>query len=225
MAAGRSAGRPSTRRRRSTDARQRSATSRRASGSPTNAAVGRRARPGARPSATRAVVVVGADAVGCADRRARDHDDRDAAPRPASTTSSPTVRPRTTIPSTRPATSTASSARRRPWVDRMSTRAVELGGDLLVAEDDLGVVRAGEVGEDDAVGGVPALGERRPSRLGMKSRSSARPPRPARGWQVERSGRAPASHARPMAMLTPRPRGRRRGWWCAWTCLSVTVFL
>jgi hypothetical protein len=38
--------------------------------------------------------------------------------------------------------------------------AAELRGGLLVAEHHLGVVRADEVGEDDAVGGVPALGER-----------------------------------------------------------------
>ena len=38
-------------------------------------------------------------------------------------------------------------------------RAAQLGGDRFVAEDDLGVVGAGQVGEDDAVGGVPALGE------------------------------------------------------------------
>ncbi len=38
-------------------------------------------------------------------------------------------------------------------------RAAQLGGDRFVAQDDLGVVGAGQVGEDDAVGGVPALGE------------------------------------------------------------------
>ena len=38
-------------------------------------------------------------------------------------------------------------------------RPFELGGHGLVAEHDLGEVGTGQVGEDDAVGGVPALGE------------------------------------------------------------------
>ena len=77
-----------------------------------------------------------------------------------STTSSLTVRPSTTSPSQRPAMSrTAASASLATVGGQDQHGAAQLGGDVLVAEHDLGVVGAGQVGEDDAVGGVPPLGE------------------------------------------------------------------
>ena len=50
--------------------------------------------------------------------------------------------------------------------------AAQVAGHVLVAEHDLGEVRPGQVGEDDAVRGVLSLGERRADRLGVKRRSS-----------------------------------------------------
>ena len=77
-----------------------------------------------------------------------------------STTSSVTVRPRTTRPSQRPAIAADRGLGVVAAVGGQDQHgAAELGGDGLVAEHDLGVVGAGQVGEDDAVGGVPALGE------------------------------------------------------------------
>ena len=62
---------------------------------------------------------------------------------------------------TRPARSrTAASGSGRPWVARTSTLRPSRRRGLLVAQQHLGVVRAGQVREDDAVGGVPALGQR-----------------------------------------------------------------
>ena len=65
-----------------------------------------------------------------------------------------------TRPSQRPAISrTADSASLAAVGGQDQHGAAQLGGDGLVAQDDLGVVGAGQVGEDDAVGGVAALGE------------------------------------------------------------------
>ena len=156
---------------------QRSATSGEASGSPTK--VSRRTPLAEQVVGERdgAGAVLGVDRVerrrsaagppgpaGCRGRRAR------------STTSSLTVRPRMTSPSQRPAIVADRALGVVAAVGGQDQhRAAQLGGDRLVAEHDLGVVGAGQVGEDDAVGGVPALGEL-PAELAGRVVEVARPP-------------------------------------------------
>ena len=86
-----------------------------------------------------------------------------------------------TRPSQRPASSWTMGVGVGPAVGGQDQhRAAELGGHRLVAEHDLGVVGAGQVGEDDAVGGVPALGELAPQAAGVNSRLGGRRSDPRR---------------------------------------------
>ena len=80
--------------------------------------------------------------------------------------------------------------------------AAQLGGDLLVAEHDLGEVRAGQVGEDDAVGGVLALGERaaEPARGEAQLLDGGEDPSP--GWRSA-TGAVPRSARDTVAIETP----------------------
>ena len=89
--------------------------------------------------------------------------------------------------------------------------AAQLGGHGLVAQDDLGVVGAGQVGEDDAVGGVAALGELPAELAGGVLQLGGRGQDPVAG----------VGRGRPRSRASPgrrwrwrrRPGGPRRGSW------------
>ena len=79
---------------------------------------------------------------------------------------------------------------------------VELGRCRLVAQHHLGEVGAGQVGEDDPVGGVPALGELAAELAGHVARDR-RPPRATRARVSAVTLSASRSARETVAMETP----------------------